>query len=599
MCRIRRVCGLVDRRVLRNERLPTPPGPEGSNGTEPSSGAATDLAINEATTSTIMSYIVLARKWRPQTFGDLVGQDSVTRTLKNAITLQRISHAILLTGSRGVGKTTSARIFAKALNCEKGPTIEPCLECANCKEIAAGSSPDVLEIDGASNTRVDEIREVLDNVRYRPQKSLHKIYIVDEVHMLSTHSFNALLKTLEEPPDGVMFIFATTEPHKIPDTILSRCQRFDLRQLGTDQIISHLRKIVTAEKIQIDDGALALLARQAAGSMRDALSLLDQVLAFSGEKIAEADVVGSLGLTDRELIHRALETLLNHDSAEALEVVGEVFLKGYDPKTFVLEIWERVRDLLLLRAGADAKLVHATEEERKTLATWARQVDEAELERWFDLLKIAAADVSRVEFPRYVIDVTFLKATRVIPRIPLSEIVERLEAVTSGKPSVRPTSTTPVSGGGPVRMPPTPTAPASGAAPSAAPAKSTKATFAVSVEALVNEVKRQKPSVAAILLQAAKMGIDGSTLEIIYNEGSFQLGRAKEDDFRICLEAISAELFGTALKVDVKSQAKVVSNAPSPVALDREREREALDNPIVKRALSLFEARIEEIKPIK
>ena len=320
--------GFIDRWVLRDERLLIPPGPEGSNGTEPSSGAAKHLAIDEA----VMSYVVLARKWRPQKFSDLVGQEAITKTLQNAIELERVSHALLFTGSRGVGKTTSARILAKGLNCEKGPTVDPCDECSNCKEIVAGSSVDVFEVDGASNTKVDEIRELLENVQYRPSKSRHKIYIIDEVHMLSTHSFNALLKTLEEPPPGVIFIFATTEPHKIPDTILSRCQRFDFKQISQDRIAEHLKVILKEEKISFTDASIHMVSKQAAGSLRDALSHLDQVIAFSGDKISDEDVASVLGLTDRELVLKSLEAFFQHDAIAGDERVGRSLFQGIRSK---------------------------------------------------------------------------------------------------------------------------------------------------------------------------------------------------------------------------------------------------------------------------
>ena len=237
-----------------------------------------------------MSYLVLARKWRPQTFADLVGQEHVSRTLANAIQAGRVHHAFLFTGARGVGKTSAARIFAKALNCETGPTATPCNVCPSCKEITAGQSVDVFEIDGASNTGVDDVRELRENIRYLPSRSRFKIIIIDEVHMLSINAFNALLKTLEEPPDHAKFIFATTEPHKIPVTILSRCQRFDFRKIALPRVTARLREIVDAEGIRISDRALGLVARRGEGSMRDSLSTLDQVIAFCGDEVADDDV---------------------------------------------------------------------------------------------------------------------------------------------------------------------------------------------------------------------------------------------------------------------------------------------------------------------
>ncbi|HEY7513641.1 MAG TPA: DNA polymerase III subunit gamma/tau, partial [Vicinamibacteria bacterium] len=249
-----------------------------------------------------MPYLVLARKWRPQTFDEVVGQGTVTRTLKNALASGRIGHAFLLSGARGVGKTTTARILAKALNCAKGPTADPCGECDSCREITTGTSLDVQEIDGATNNSVDQVRELRESARYNPARDRFRIWIIDEVHMLSTGAFNALLKTLEEPPPRVKFIFATTEYHKLPDTILSRCQQYDFRMIPARDIQAHLRAVAAGEKIKISDEALARIARAAEGSARDALSLFDQVLSFSGEEVRDEDISALLGLIDRELL---------------------------------------------------------------------------------------------------------------------------------------------------------------------------------------------------------------------------------------------------------------------------------------------------------
>ncbi len=534
-----------------------------------------------------MSYVVLARKWRPQTFTDLVGQEAITRTLVNAIKLGRVSHAILLTGSRGVGKTTTARILAKALNCEKGMNPEPCGLCSNCREIAAGSNIDVLEIDGASNTHVEDVREVLDNVRYTPSKSKHKIYIIDEVHMLSKSAFNALLKTLEEPPPNVIFIFATTEPHKIPETVLSRCQRFDFSQISEEGIARHLRKIADAEKISVSDPALALMARQAGGSLRDSLSSLDRVLAFTGDKIKDDDVASILGLTDRALIAKTLGAFVAHDSIEALAVLQSVLSQGFDPKTYLLEIWGRVRDLLVLRTGAAESLVSATSDELAELKKWAGEVSELELERWFDLLRYAAGDVSRVEFPRYVMEVTFLRITRNEPHLPIQTILDRLESLEkrTGSSTSR------------VASPPE----RAQAMVSPEPVLTTQKpqTHSPDWEMLVSQVKREKPATAAILLQTAGHEMMGETIGLYYEEGSFFFARAKDHDFEEYLLGVAAKLFGKRYRLEVKTRPKQEKSGPSPVALDRAREREALENPTIQKALSLFEAKIEEIKTAK
>src|ERR671922_2012090 len=269
-----------------------------------------------------MSYLVLARKWRPQSFEDITGQASITRTLQNAIRTKRIAHAYLFTGVRGVGKTTAARILAKALNCDQGPTLNPCNSCTQCQEITNGNSIDVLEIDGASNRGIDEVRQIIDNARYQPAKSRFKIYIIDEVHQVTKDAFNALLKTLEEPPSFVKFILATTEPHRLPETILSRCQRFDFRRISLREIVERLADIAKHEKLKITEGALVLLAREADGSMRDAQSLLEQVLAFvePGSDQAESPAVDEkalqdiLGLAERQILYEISRAVIEGDA---------------------------------------------------------------------------------------------------------------------------------------------------------------------------------------------------------------------------------------------------------------------------------------------
>src|SRR3989338_6752580 len=263
-----------------------------------------------------MTYQVLARKYRPQTFSEVIGQEHITSTLQNSLTSKRIHHAYLFTGARGIGKTTVARLLAKALNCEVSSAIEPCNQCRSCQDITSGSSLDVQEIDGASNTGVDDVREIRDRVQYLPSSGKYKIYIIDEVHMLSTNAFNALLKTLEEPPAHVVFVFATTEVHKIPQTILSRCQRFDFRRIALKQIADHLNKICGEENYTADAAALWLIARQGDGSMRDSLSLLDHVISFTNGKLTEAEVSQVLGLTERSLVYEIFQNILNRNPIE-------------------------------------------------------------------------------------------------------------------------------------------------------------------------------------------------------------------------------------------------------------------------------------------
>ena len=364
-----------------------------------------------------MTYLVIARKWRPQTFEDVIGQPHVTRTLQNAIRLGRVAHAYLFTGARGVGKTSVARILAKALNCEKGPSQTPCNECSNCREITKGSSVDVLEIDGASNRGIDSIRELRDTVRYRPAKSRYKIYIIDEVHMLTTEAFNALLKTLEEPPEHVLFIFATTEPHKIPSTILSRCQRFDFRRISTTQIVEHLSSIAGSEGAGLSEAVVYAVAREADGSMRDAQSLMEQLLAFSGDGLSDEDLLDVLGVVDRRSVHRVAEAVLSGDVASCMEVVSDLHRRGIDSRRFCQHLCDHFRNLLLLVLGA-AKGAgpELPESERELLNRTASGTTAETLYLCFQMVMKGEEELRRSTLPRISLEMLLLRLTQ-LPRL--------------------------------------------------------------------------------------------------------------------------------------------------------------------------------------
>src|SRR2546425_6004513 len=315
-----------------------------------------------------MSYTVIARKWRPQNFEDVVGQRTITQTLQNAIRSKRVAHAFIFSGPRGVGKTTTARILARALNCHRGPTAEPCGECVSCIEIAAGNSLDVQEVDAASNRGIDDIRELRDNIKYRPARDRFKIFIIDEVHMLTNEAFNALLKTLEEPPEHVKFIMATTEPHKVPVTILSRCQHFEFKMIPYQQILERLRLIAQSEGIQISDYALRLICSASEGSMRDAQSALDQVLAFSGKEVRDEDVRALLGVIAEDLLNTVVDAVTERNRGVLLDQVHEVAAHGHDLRVFCRKLLEHFRHLVVIKAaGFRAEMIPVTSSQAGTL----------------------------------------------------------------------------------------------------------------------------------------------------------------------------------------------------------------------------------------
>jgi DNA polymerase-3 subunit gamma/tau len=397
-----------------------------------------------------MSYLVIARKWRPQRFEDIVGQEHISRTLQNAIRAKRIAHAYLFTGVRGVGKTTVARILAKALNCDEGPTASPCNQCNHCEEITQGNSIDVLEIDGASNRGIDEVRQIIENVRYQPANCRFKIYIIDEVHQVTKDAFNALLKTLEEPPPSVKFILATTEPHRLPDTILSRCQRYDFRRINLREIVQRLADIAKSERLDITEDALVLLAREADGSMRDAQSLLEQVLVYAqptgGEEtrsfVDESVLQKILGLAERGVLYQLSMAVLQGDAQRCVELVGELMNQGRDPARLSRELVEHFRNLLVARLTKDsvtsssgkdlstignAPLLDLPDHEINDLIDQAQSVSVEMLLDYFDFMAAGDEEIGRSAMPRFALEAALVRLATLPKALPVAELIERLE----------------------------------------------------------------------------------------------------------------------------------------------------------------------------
>jgi DNA polymerase III subunit gamma/tau len=389
-----------------------------------------------------MSYLVLARKWRPQSFEDVSGQSHITRTLQNAIRAGRIAHAYLFTGVRGVGKTTAARILAKALNCAQGPTATPCNECVQCKEIIQGSCLDVIEIDGASNRGIDEVRQIIENVRYQPARCAFKIYIIDEVHQVTKDAFNALLKTLEEPPPSVKFILATTEPHRLPETILSRCQRFDFRRISLKEIVQRLGDICAREGLKISQGALIAVAREADGSMRDAQSLLEQVLSCFGTEqqageVDETMLQEVLGLAERRMLFDISESIIAGDGKRCLELVAQAAEQGRDFTRLSKDLVEHFRNLMVARLCGQKNPKNLADEERAELLdlpdqevmALGSQTAEVSLEILLDYLELMAAgedEIARAANPRFVLETLLLRLAMLPKMLPVSQLLERL-----------------------------------------------------------------------------------------------------------------------------------------------------------------------------
>ena len=393
-----------------------------------------------------MSYQVIARKWRPQKFEDVTGQEVLTRTLQNSIAHDRLHHAYLFSGARGVGKTTTARLVAKALNCHKSdkPTPTPCATndetaCASCREIAEGRSMDVLEIDAASNTQVENVREVIiAGINIAPARDRYKIFIIDEVHMLSGHSFNALLKTIEEPPPRVVFIMATTDEHKVPETITSRCQLFEFRTIATAKIAERLKLIAKAEKISIPDEAIREIARAGDGSMRDAQSAFDQVISFAGDKIKPEDVEKALGIAGAEVLARVVNGIAENKPAEALAIVDDLVMRGHNLRNFCRDVLGHLRDLLVVKVSGDPKLLDSSSAQTEALQNQAALFSESDLVRFFHSLAETEASLKDAANPRYQVEVGLVKLMEMRRLAPLSDLVARIAELESALRTGRP-----------------------------------------------------------------------------------------------------------------------------------------------------------------
>lgn len=550
-----------------------------------------------------MSYQVIARKWRPKTFTELVGQAHVSHTLLNALRNDRLHHALLFTGPRGTGKTSSARILAKSLRCPNAQDYVPCHECRDCQDIANGRSIDVIEIDGASNNGVDAIRELRETVGYMPSSGRYKLYIIDEVHMLSTSAFNALLKTLEEPPAHVIFVMATTEAHKIPNTILSRCQRFDFRRIPVRDIAAHLTEICKADGIPADDEALWLVARQGDGSMRDSQSLLDQVITFSDGAVSREKAIEVLGLTDRTLLLETIQCLVERNSDGAVRVIEKIFNAGYDPKVFIQDLLEELRHLLLVKIAASSvsAIVDLPDSEVAHLKSLASTLGEEDIHLLFDMALKGANDLLRSQDTRVVLEMILLRMAAA-PRV--AQLMD-LPAVSASQP-VRPIATvvTPRPTGA------SPTASASVAAPVAAPVAQPTATESVSGSTqekwldLIKKIKRVNPMVSAKLEHSCLIDVQDKVIRLaIPDKMKFLSGQIEDKEFQKKLLNYIGTFWGPGYQV-VVGATTADPEKKTPMEIEKQQQadqvkstREQVENhPLVRNTQKVFKSQIREIK---
>ena len=542
-----------------------------------------------------MSYLVLARKYRPQTFEDLIGQGNVTQTLTNAIRADRVAHALLFAGPRGIGKTSVARIMAKAMNCENGPTPTPCNTCKSCKEITEGIALDVFEIDGASNRGINEIRELRENIKFMPSHSRFKIYIIDEVHMLTTEAFNALLKTLEEPPPHVLFFFATTEAHKIPITILSRCQRHNFKRIGLEEIKISLERICEGASFNISDESLRLIAGEAGGSMRDALSLLDQVMAYSENEVSEADVLDSLGAIDRKVIFDLASALLAGDVAGALNLLEEIHNYGHDLKRLHMQMLQHFRHLVVVKMGQSAiSLVAAPAHE---IALMEQQVEDITLEsinQIFSLLFQGEAGIRFSAQPKLALEALVIKLGQFKQLVSFDQIINKLDDVakrlerSNGLPPPKEVFENPKQEALSVSEKKEP--------PYVSPRPSEN--LAQTWQQLLSVFNERCQSLMPSLEKAMLTKVDENLLEITVHGNSFFAARLRDEKSMDAIRKISSQFFGRKMNIKIEQVQGATSQDNQLKESDRTSRlrKEALSHPIVTEALEVFQGKVVDVK---
>ncbi len=589
-----------------------------------------------------MDYQVSARKYRPGTFDDVIGQSHVVQTLKNAVSMKQIAHAYLFSGTRGVGKTTVARILAKALNCERGPTSHPCDKCENCRDIAQGSSVDVIEIDGASNTSVDDVREIRENVKFTPFRGQFRVYIIDEVHMLSNSAFNALLKTLEEPPAHVVFVFATTEIHKIPATILSRCQHYNFRRIARTEIIERLRHVAAQDRLTLEERSFVALARASEGSMRDALSLLDQAIAYGGKTISHADLEILLGAVPQELVQELMEAILGQNSPAALTSLAHLLDQGHDLRAFCAEVVERLRDLLVAAVVPGTtelrSLIEAAEDDLSQLSVQAKALTPEHIQELLAIFSQAEDSLRFSSHPRFVVETAAIRATRLFrqgdhdtaqpvqappprpgppkpqgqkPAPPTSPPLPQRQDMPPGTklaPQSSPSSKVEL-GVGQTRSHPVPKPPSNAPATTSATTPTTPVGPQASLhwESIQEEVNASFPNMAPFLEAGRFVGMEGEVVTIGFpKQATLARARLEKEESLHLLARLCERQMGHPVRVRIVELNESYPPGPTMAQLRTAKEQtqrmvlfeRAKANPTVKQALEIFGAELAEVRTV-
>ena len=556
-----------------------------------------------------MSYLVLARKYRPQTFDQVIEQGHVTRTLSNSISSNRVAHAVLFSGPRGTGKTTVARILAKAMNCKSGPLAAPCNECRSCREITSGHAVDVFEIDGASNNSVDQVRELRDHIKYMPAHSSYKIYIIDEVHMLSVPAFNALLKTLEEPPAHVMFIFATTEPQKIPITILSRCQRHDFRRISLKSIIAHMKTICQEEHFEVPEQSLVLIAREATGSMRDALSLLDQVLSCSEGAASHAQVLDILGIMDRKYVFDLCGTILQGDVGAILNILDDCYNRGHDLKKLYEDVLEHFRNLLIVKMGQNIeKLLDLPASEIDQMMAQTNTVSASVLNQILDDLFREEASIRLATDTKLALEMAFIRLDQIKPALPIDELIDKLDLLrqeihnqpSDGLPAQTPGQGTAISARGAKTDDPQPDAlpnqrQTAAEVPSAGSDRASDLT--ATWRQLYDIICKENPPLGASLTKCRLKRVSADAVEIEVLDNGFTLKLLEREKNKDTLNRVCTAYWGAEKTVVLRTATKPDAESPKKKSQNEQRlKQKALSHPLVADAIEIFDGKLIDVK---